>query len=140
MVKRIYYYSIRSATMSNNDSTAVNNKKLRRSLNFMIKEQKVLLAYMVFTIWLMACNIAIAGTPMSRTPWRVIEQSLGELLDSGWKIVSHSSNRVVIAPYTNGASDEETHSYILQKNGKYIHCLMKNPRPDNAYSGCRQLN
>jgi hypothetical protein len=89
----------------------------------------------------MTCNIAIAETPTNKkTPWKIIDQSLGELLDSGWKIISHSGHRVVIAPYTNGASDEETYSYILQKNGKYVTCLIINPRPDNTYSRCRQLN
>jgi hypothetical protein len=94
----------------------------------------------VFTIWLTTCNIAIAETPKNKTPWKIINQSLGELLDSGWKIISYSTNRVVIAPYTNGASDEESYSYVLHKNGKYINCSIRDPRPDNSYSRCRQLN
>jgi hypothetical protein len=88
----------------------------------------------------MLCSMTIAGTPTNKTTWRVVNKSLSELLDSGWKIIGHGSNRVVIAPYTNGASDEETYSYILHKDGKYVSCLIRNPRPDNSYSSCRQLN
>ncbi len=106
----------------------------------MMKKNTVFFACIVSSIWIMTGNIAIAGTPTSKTPWRVIDKSLGELLDSGWKIISHSSHRVVIAPYTNGATDESTFSYILHKNGKYINCIIENPRPDNSYSACRQLN
>jgi hypothetical protein len=106
----------------------------------MIKKSTVSWICIVSTIWIMTCNIAMAQSPASRTPWKVVSQSLGELLDSGWKIISHSSNRVVIAPYTTGASDEEAYSYILYKNGKYISCSIRNPQPDNSYSRCRQLN
>jgi hypothetical protein len=106
----------------------------------MMKKNTVFCTCIVSIIWIMTCSITIAGTPTNKTTWRVVNQSLSELLESGWKIVSHSSHRVVIAPYTNGASDEETYSYILQKNGKYINCLIRDPRPDNSYSACRQLN
>jgi hypothetical protein len=106
----------------------------------MMKKNIVFYSCMVSIAWIMACSIAIAATPTNKTPWKVVNQSLGELLDSGWKIISHSSHRVVIAPYTTGASDEETYSYVLYKNGKYITCLIDNPRPDNTSSKCRQLN
>jgi hypothetical protein len=96
--------------------------------------------FIISILWIMMCNIAVAGTPTNKTTWRVVNQSLSELLDSGWKIIGHSSHRVVIAPYTNGASDEENYSYILYKNGKYINCFIINPRPENSSSGCRQLN
>ncbi len=106
----------------------------------MIQKNTISYICMVFTIWIMTCNIAAAATPRNKTPWKVVDKSLGELLDSGWQIIGHSGHRVVIAPYTNGASDEETYSYILHKNGKYINCLIYSPRPDNSYSACRQLN
>jgi hypothetical protein len=106
----------------------------------MLKKNTVFRTGIVSIMWIMMCNTVIAETPKSKTPWRVVNQSLGELLDSGWKIISYSSNRVVIAPYTNGAVDEERYSYILQKNGKFINCFVDSPRPDNAYSSCRQLN
>jgi hypothetical protein len=106
----------------------------------MIKRNIISCTCMVFTIWITMCNVAIAGTPMNKTPWKVVDKSLGELLDSGWKIISHSSHRVVITPYTNGASDEETHTYILHKDSKYISCQIINPRPDDTYSRCRRLN
>jgi hypothetical protein len=106
----------------------------------MIKKHTFFCAFIVSTVWIMTCNNSIAGTTRTKTPWKVVEKSLGELLDSGWQIIGHSSHRAVIAPYTNGASDESTFSYILHKNGKYINCIVENPRPDNSYSACRQMN
>jgi hypothetical protein len=95
----------------------------------------------VITSILIFSNASIAQTPNRKlTTWSAVDKSMTELLDSGWKIISHSIHRVVIAPYTNGASDEETFSYILHKNGKYIDCLIKDPRLSSSYSGCRQLN
>jgi hypothetical protein len=95
--------------------------------------------FQIVLIWVMTSEISIAG-PTSKTPWVIVNSSLGELLNSGWIIVNQSSNRVVIAPYTNGASDEVTYTYLLHKNGKYVNCFILNPRPDNASSACRQLN
>jgi hypothetical protein len=106
----------------------------------MLKKTIVSCAFIVFAVWIMLCNIAMAGTPQSQTTWRVVDTNLSGLLDSGWKIIGYSSHRVAIAPYTNGASDESIYSYVLQKNSKYINCFVGNPRPDNAQSACRQLN
>jgi hypothetical protein len=106
----------------------------------MIKKTFVFCACIAFSVWIMVCNIAVAGTPRSQTTWRAVDTSMSSLLDSGWKIIGYSSHRVVIAPYTQGASDEATYSYVLQKNSKYINCFIGNPSPDSAYSGCRQLN
>jgi hypothetical protein len=106
----------------------------------MMKKNNVFCTWILSTVWIMTCNIAIAEAPRSKTTWSIVGKSLTELLDSGWTIIGHSSYRVVIAPYTNGAVDEATHSFILHKNGKYIDCLIKNPSPGNAYSACRQLN
>jgi hypothetical protein len=106
----------------------------------MMKKYAIFCICMVLAVWIVTCNIAMAGTPTNKTTWKVIDKSLGELLDSKWTIIGHSSHRAVIAPYTNGAVDEETYSYILHKSGKYIDCLIINPRPDNAYAACRQLN
>jgi hypothetical protein len=87
-------------------------------------------------------NVSMAATPRSSTTWKVVGKSLNELLDSGWKMINYSSHRIVTSPGTSGnlLHDEETYSYILFKDGKYINCFIENPRPDNAYSICRQLN
>jgi hypothetical protein len=82
----------------------------------MIKRTIISCVCIVFTIWIMVCNIAIAATPQSKTTWRVVDTSLSGLLDSGWKIIGYSSHRVVIAPYTNGASDESIYSYVPSSN------------------------
>lgn len=93
-------------------------------------------------LWLVMGSAAIAATPQNKTVWRIVDKGLNELLDSGWKIISHSSHRIVTSPGTSGnlLYDESTYSYILYKDSKYINCLINDPRPDNAYSKCRQLN
>jgi hypothetical protein len=93
-------------------------------------------------LWLVMGSASIAATPKNKTVWRIVDKSLNELLDSGWKIISHSTNRIVTSPGTSGnlLYDESTDTYILYKDSKYINCSVRDPRPDNAYSRCRQLN
>ncbi len=105
----------------------------------MLKTTRIFQIILISVSWVMTGEISIAG-PTSKTPWLVVNSSLGELLNSGWIIVNQSNNRVVIAPYTNGASDEVTYTYLLHKKGKYINCSIRNPSPDDASSACRQLN
>jgi hypothetical protein len=96
-----------------------------------------LICFTCFTCF--TCVSANAG-PTTRTPWKVVDNSMGELLDSGWKIVSHSGFSLVVSPGTLNASIRETLSYILHKDGKYINCFINNPYPDRSASACRQLN
>jgi hypothetical protein len=74
--------------------------------------------------------------------WNVVNKSLTELLNDGWKPVSQSSDRAAIATTGGvGAFDEQTFGYLLVKNGKYITCLITDPKViDGAYSRCRALN
>lgn len=66
--------------------------------------------------------------PGKRTMWRPVESSLTDLLNSGWKLVSFSSDRAATATGGGiGAIDEQTFSYILYKDGKYITCFITNP-------------
>jgi hypothetical protein len=85
-------------------------------------------------------SASIAGTPYNRTTWRVINSGMNELIDSGWKVISHSSHRVVILPGTNSGKDEVGYTYILSKGNKLIQCVIYDPQPDDAYSRCRYLN
>jgi hypothetical protein len=76
------------------------------------------------------------------TKWEVVDSSLSQLLDSGWQLFSHGSNRAAFRnAISPGGFDEETFTFILTKNGKYIMCRVTNPQaPVANLSGCRKLN
>jgi hypothetical protein len=87
--------------------------------------------------WAMASPNLANSLP---TKWEVVDSSLSQLLDSGWQLFSHGSNRAAfrISP---GGLDEETFTFILTKNSKYIMCRVTNPQaPIANLSGCRKLN
>jgi hypothetical protein len=76
------------------------------------------------------------------TRWEKIDVSLNDLLNSGWQLLGVSSNRVA---YRNSVSpgglDEETYTFSLVKNGKYIVCAMTNPySPIATSAACRKIN
>jgi hypothetical protein len=76
-----------------------------------------------------------------QTKWTKVESSMEQLLNSGWQIVGHSSNRVAVG--NAGAAnnyDEIIYTYLLTKNGSYISCGLLGPRPPSADAGCRSLN
>jgi hypothetical protein len=76
------------------------------------------------------------------TKWEKVDMGLTQLLDSGWQISGHSSNRVAVG--NTGAAnnyDKETFTCLLTKNGKYITCLIVNPTPPTAeIASCRRLD
>jgi hypothetical protein len=103
--------------------------------------KKIILILLTCIQWIInSSSVVNAGNGYTKTPWKTTEKSLGELLSSGWKIVGHTGYRVIVLPATLSASDSQTLSYILHKDGKYINCFVINPRPDDAYSGCREIN
>jgi hypothetical protein len=76
-----------------------------------------------------------------QTKWAKVESSMEQLLNSGWQIVGHSSNRVAVG--SAGAAnnyDEIIYTYLLTKKGSYISCGLLGPRPPSADAGCRSLN
>jgi hypothetical protein len=77
------------------------------------------------------------------TKWEDVTSSLSELLDSGWKVVSHGSNRVLQSSgvsYRND-TDEEMISFLLIKDEKYILCRIINPKtPIATRASCRKIN
>jgi hypothetical protein len=84
-----------------------------------------------------------SGNPRaSETQWQGISTSLTNLLDDGWKVVGQSSHRAVTI--TRGdveAVDSTTIVYTLSKDGKYVTCLLNDPRVNSlTYSACRTLN
>jgi heptaprenylglyceryl phosphate synthase len=76
------------------------------------------------------------------TDWKDTDTSMTELLNSGWKIINHGSNRGTVSDqFGNKRFDEETYTFILNKEDKYILCYMINPRtPQAEFAACRSLN
>jgi hypothetical protein len=85
---------------------------------------------------------SIAETTGKKTMWKVVDQSLTDLLNSGWKLIGQNSERVATSPGASGyrTYDERSFVYTLYKNGKYITCFVIEPRPDDGYSHCRLIN
>lgn len=96
----------------------------------------------IFSITLNNEKVVAEPTLSNRTMWKPVDSSLSDLLNSGWKLINQSSNRVATSPGASGYKpyDEENFTYTLYKNGKYITCFIGNPNPDNAYSRCRLIN
>jgi hypothetical protein len=77
------------------------------------------------------------------TKWEDARTTFSSLLDAGWQVSAHGTNRAATSPGASGYTpyDEETFSFLLTKNGKYIMCFIVNPRPPVAKSAsCRILN
>jgi hypothetical protein len=87
-------------------------------------------------------NVVYAAPILKETKWESIDMSLTELLNSGWQISGHGSNRIAFRNNTGpGGKDEETFTFLLTKNGKHIFCFVVDPVPPKAStSGCRRLN
>jgi hypothetical protein len=86
----------------------------------------------------------MAQSPTTKyNPWKVVDSSLADLLNSGWRLVGQSSHRTATSTTAGGvgAIDDTTYVYTLTKNGKYVTCLLTNPKADiGVYSGCRLIN
>jgi hypothetical protein len=93
------------------------------------------------SLLLLTSQVSLATAPRSKTTWRIVEKSLSELLDSGWKMTGHGTNRAKTSGY-HGVSqyDQVAYTFTLYRDGKYIMCIIAEPSPDNAYSYCRALN
>jgi hypothetical protein len=75
------------------------------------------------------------------TRWEKIELSMSELLDKGWQMNAHGTNRVAANSNSGAGFDIETFTFMLTKNGKHIICIIQDPRPPIANgAGCRKLN
>ena len=75
------------------------------------------------------------------TKWEAIQLSMSELINNGWQITAHGTNRVAANSSTTNSFDERQFSFILTKNGNYIICIADNPKPPVANNaGCRKLN
>jgi hypothetical protein len=87
---------------------------------------------------------AIAQTQLSyKTIWKPVNSSMSDLLNSGWKMISQGSDRAATSSIPGSSIpgfDEQTFTYSLYKDGKYITCIIVDPRPDKTSSRCRMVN
>jgi hypothetical protein len=74
------------------------------------------------------------------TKWEDAQMSLNQLLDNGWQIAGHGTNRVAANSNTGNGFDVKTYSFLLTKNGKYVICILENPGPPQTTDKCRKLN
>jgi hypothetical protein len=76
------------------------------------------------------------------TEWGRVEMSMTQLLNSGWQISGHASNRAAVG--NAGAAnnyDSVYYTYLLTKDGRYITCIVQDPSPPIAkVVACRSLN
>ncbi len=104
----------------------------------------ILCTISLLLLLLIVCNpISVkASTISNETKWEVVNSSLSDLLNSGWKVIDHSYTdaRTSSNPGVQGTI-ERTFTYLLLKNGKYITCSLPNPYPgERNVSGCRSIN
>jgi hypothetical protein len=75
------------------------------------------------------------------TKWEDAKISMTDLLNSGWRLTAHGTNRVAANSNAGNGFDQEVLTFVLSKNDKYIVCFLENPKPPIANrAGCRKLN
>jgi hypothetical protein len=76
------------------------------------------------------------------TEWGKVEMSMTQLLNSGWQITALASNRAAVGNAGSANNyDDSNIMYLLTKNGRYITCILENPRsPVAKVAACRSLN
>jgi hypothetical protein len=93
-------------------------------------------------------NAVTQATRSNKTTWDIVNSSLSDLLNNGWKLIAQSSDRAATPPVPGNsvsgsgtpAFDEQSFVYTLYKEGKYVTCTIRNPSPGNSYSRCRLIN
>jgi hypothetical protein len=74
------------------------------------------------------------------TRWEDAKLSLSELLDSGWQLTGHGTNRVAANSNSGNGFDVQTFSFLLTKSGKHIICILTDPGQPATDAKCRRLN
>jgi hypothetical protein len=93
----------------------------------------------IFTTLVLLTLSGIAHSVPSK--WEKVDASMSELINSGWQITAHGTNRVAANSNTGNGFDVSTFSFLLVKNSSYILCIFDNPKPPLASSvSCRKLN
>jgi hypothetical protein len=95
----------------------------------------VLVSILMFLLTLIIQQTAYALP----TEWGKVDKTMTQLLNSGWQISDHSSNHVAVGLPNN--YDRVEYTYLLVKSGRYVTCIIENPRPPIAeIVSCRSLN
>jgi hypothetical protein len=110
--------------------------KIMKSRNNRRKIVLLLLAFIITSIW-------TAPKPAYSIPtkWGEAGMSMSDLIDSGWQLIGHGTNRVAANSNAGNGFDVRTFSFLLVKGNKYIMCAVENPLPPIANAAsCRRLN
>jgi hypothetical protein len=92
---------------------------------------------------LVALSVWITPKPAYSIPtkWGEAGMSMSDLIDSGWQVIGHGTNRVAANSNAGNGFDLRTFSFLLVKGNKYIMCAVENPLPPIANAAsCRKLN
>jgi hypothetical protein len=102
--------------------------------------RKVLPSLFFSLLLTVASQSVVSSSPT--TKWEDTQLNLDELLNKGWQIVGHGTNRVAANSNAGNSFDVKTFTFLLtNKSGKYVICLVENPLPPVANNaGCRKLN
>jgi hypothetical protein len=57
------------------------------------------------------------------TKWEDAKISMTDLLNSGWRLTAHGTNRVAANSNAGNSFDQESLTFVLTKNDKYIVCF-----------------
>lgn len=71
------------------------------------------------------------------TDWIPLSQSMTELLNAGWKIISHAHYQTEVF---NSNPNIESFSFILTNGNRYVICMIDDPVMNNTTTRCRALN
>jgi hypothetical protein len=101
---------------------------------------KITLLFLFPLLLTVISQSAVHSSPT--TKWEDTQLNLDELLNKGWQIAGHGTNRVAANSSSGNGFDVKTFTFLLtNKSGKYIICIIENPLPPVANNaGCRKLN
>lgn len=78
------------------------------------------------------------------TPWKPVGQSMGALLNQGYRIVSHSFGfdwqEARSMQFAATLLTSKEYSFILTNGKDTVICIISSPTPNNGQSRCRKLN
>jgi hypothetical protein len=103
------------------------------------KRKSFILSCVITTLLMTVFQEAAKALP---TDWGKVEISMTQLLNSGWQITALASNRAAVGNAGSANNyDDSNIMYLLTKNGRYITCILENPRsPVAKVAACRSLN
>ena len=100
-----------------------------------------ILSRMIIIFSLFATLFVVQDSAHSKlTKWEDAKLSLNELLDNGWQLTGHGTNRVAANSSTSNSFDIQTFSFLLTKGGKHIICILTDPGQPATDAKCRKLN